>query len=192
MFRKFVFNIKKGFYFIPEKDEEVLVGFEGDNPEKPFVLSAGYNTKAKSDYADPDNNIKAIKTRSGNELIMNDEDGSITINDPSGNSVMMNGAGEITISAPNVLTLNSKEINIKASEVVNVEGINNVNVDSKEISQKGTSKVKIESGAKIEAKAPSTNIEGTAELKLTSKGILDADGAAMTNVKGGLLNLNCG
>ncbi|WP_282057310.1 phage baseplate assembly protein V, partial [Maribacter luteus] len=27
----------KGFYFIPEKDEEVLVGFEGDNPEKPFV-----------------------------------------------------------------------------------------------------------------------------------------------------------
>ncbi|MDB4293603.1 phage baseplate assembly protein V, partial [Maribacter sp.] len=31
----------KGFYFIPEKNEEVLVGFEGDNPEKPFVLSAG-------------------------------------------------------------------------------------------------------------------------------------------------------
>ncbi len=182
----------KGFYFIPEKEEEVLVGFEGNNPEKPFILSAGFNSKAKSDYADPDNNIKAIKTRSGNELIMNDEDGSITIQDPSGNMVVMNGDGEITITAPNVLTLNSKEINILASEVVNMDGTNNVNVTSKEIMNDGSSKVTVTSAAKIEVTAPSTQVEGTAELKLNSDGILDADGTTMTNVKGGLLNLNCG
>ncbi|QCW99881.1 type IV secretion protein Rhs [Aggregatimonas sangjinii] len=182
----------KGFYFIPEKDEEVLVGFEGDNPEKPFVLSAGFNTNAKSDYADPDNNIKAIKTRSGNEVIMNDKDGSVTIQDPSGNTVLMNGDGEITITAPNVMTLNSKEINILASEAVNIDGTNNVNVTSKEILNDGSAKVTVTSAAKVEMTAPSTQVEGTAELKLKSDGILDADGTTMTNVKGGLLNLNCG
>ena len=40
----------KGFYFIPEVGEEVLVGFEGGNAEKPFVLGAMYNGSALSEY----------------------------------------------------------------------------------------------------------------------------------------------
>jgi hypothetical protein len=38
--------------------------------------------------------------------------------------------------------------------------------------------------------APSTNIAGDMELKLQSTGIIDMDGTTMTNVKGGMLNLN--
>ncbi|MBO0593377.1 type IV secretion protein Rhs [Cellulophaga sp. E16_2] len=181
----------KGFYFIPELDEEVLVGFENNNPEKPYVLSAGFNSNAKSGFADPDNNMKVIQTKSGNKVLMNDKDGSVTISDADGNTVVMNGKGEITISANKKLTLNSEEINIMASKTVNIEGINNVNTTSKEVYTEGSAKITMISDAKIEATAPSTNIEGAAELKLTSGGILDVDGAAMTNVKGGLLNLNC-
>ncbi|MBU2976060.1 type VI secretion system Vgr family protein [Zobellia sp. B3R18] len=180
----------KGFYFIPEKDEEVLVGFEGGNPEKPYVISAGFNTKSKSDYYNSDNDLKAIKTRSGNEVIMNDKDGSVTISDADGNTVVMNGKGEITISANKKLTLNSEEINIIASKTVNIDGSNNVNINSKEVLADGTSKVTVNSAAKVEMTAPSTQVEGSAELKLKSDGILDADGTTMTNIKGGLLNLN--
>lgn len=35
----------KGFYFIPEIDEEVLVGFEGGKAEVPYVMGAHYNRK---------------------------------------------------------------------------------------------------------------------------------------------------
>ncbi|WP_298507068.1 phage baseplate assembly protein V [uncultured Maribacter sp.] len=182
----------KGFYFIPEINEEVLVGFENNNPEKPYVLSAGYNTSAKSGLADAENNIKAIQTKSGNKVLMNDKDGSITISDADGNTVVMNGNGEITISANKKLTLNSEEINIMASKTVNIDGVNNVNIISKEIMTEGSSKVTTNSAAKIEMTAPSTKVEGTTELKLKSSGILEADGTTMTNVKGGLLNLNCG
>ncbi|MEC3874209.1 phage baseplate assembly protein V [Chryseobacterium sp. T9W2-O] len=33
----------KGFHFIPEIGEEVLVGFEGGNAEKPFIMGTHYN-----------------------------------------------------------------------------------------------------------------------------------------------------
>ena len=56
----------KGFYFIPEIGEEVLVGFEGSNAEKPYVIGSLYHGKAKPDkWVNADNDIKAIRTRSG-------------------------------------------------------------------------------------------------------------------------------
>ncbi|MBW1657108.1 type VI secretion system Vgr family protein [Flavobacterium quisquiliarum] len=38
----------KGFYFIPEIGEEVVVGFEGGNVERPFVMGTQYNGQASS------------------------------------------------------------------------------------------------------------------------------------------------
>jgi len=180
----------KGFYFIPEKGEEVLVGFQGGNPEKPYVLSAGYNTTAKSSFADKENNIKAIQSKSGNKVLMNDKDGSVTISDADGNMVVMSGNGEITISAKKKLTLDSEEINIIASKAVNVDGTNNVTITSKEVMIDGSSKATTNSATKIEIIAPNTQVEGATELKLKSDGILEVDGTTTTNVKGGLLNLN--
>ncbi|MGJ8737161.1 type VI secretion system Vgr family protein [Zobellia laminariae] len=121
----------KGFYFIPEKDEEVLVGFEGDNPEKPFVLSAGFNSSANSGFADADNNIKAIKTRSGHLIELNDTDGgeSITITDKnkniilvntSNNDILISAHNDVTISAAENMTLNSKNMKINVEEDLDI------------------------------------------------------------------------
>ena len=37
----------KGFHFIPELGEEVMVGFEGSNVEMPFVMGSLYNGSGK-------------------------------------------------------------------------------------------------------------------------------------------------
>ena len=63
----------KGFYFVPEIGEEVLVDFEGGNAERPFVLGAHYNGEAKSGYHNADNRIKAIHTKSGHKLIFTED-----------------------------------------------------------------------------------------------------------------------
>ena len=126
----------KGFYFIPEKEEEVLVGFEGDNPEKPFVLSAGYNTAANSGFANPDNNIKAIKTRSGHLIELNDTDGgeSVTITDKNENIILVDTANnnitisahnDISITAAENMTLNSKNMQINVEENLDITVGNN-------------------------------------------------------------------
>ncbi|NRS90838.1 uncharacterized protein involved in type VI secretion and phage assembly [Flavobacterium sp. 7E] len=99
----------KGFYFIPKIGEEVLVGFEGNNAQNPYVLGSQYNGSESSGYADGENNVKAIHTRSGTKIIMNDSEGSILIEDPSGNTWQMDGQGNISVNTPKKFTWNAGE-----------------------------------------------------------------------------------
>ena len=127
----------KGFYFIPEIGEEVLVGFEGGNIQSPYVVGSHYNGSDSSGYADGENNVKAIHTRSGTKIILNDGEGSILIEDPSGNTWQMDGQGNISVNAPKNFTLNAGEdVNITAGKNVSVSaGENMTNSANKDISQ---------------------------------------------------------
>jgi len=114
----------KGFYFVPEVGEEVLVAFESGNAEKPFVLGSMYNGAASSGYADDKNNLKVMQTRSGTKVIMNDEEGSVTVEDPSGNKLYMDGKGNIVVTAP-------KNINFDAGESIILNAGNNIVASAK-------------------------------------------------------------
>ena len=107
----------KGFYFVPEIGEEVLVGFQGGNAEKPYVIGTQYNGKEKSGYADKENNIKAVHTRSGNRLLLNDETGDVSLESQKGQTIaIFYGNGNIEITAPETMTLNAKKLNINVSQ----------------------------------------------------------------------------
>ncbi|MCL9805321.1 contractile injection system protein, VgrG/Pvc8 family [Flavobacterium amniphilum] len=116
----------KGFYFIPEIGEEVFVSFEGGNPEKPFVVGTQYNGSEISGYNTAGNDQKVIHTRSGTKMIFNDAQGSIFIEDPSGNTWLMDGQGNISVNAPNNITMVAgKNITFSAGEnIYNSAGIN--------------------------------------------------------------------
>ena len=107
----------KGFYFVPEIGEEVLVGFQGGNAEKPYVIGTQYNGKEKSGYADKENSIKAVHTRSGNRLLLNDETGDVSLESQKGQTIaIFYGNGNIEIKAPETMTLNAKNLNINVSQ----------------------------------------------------------------------------
>jgi type VI secretion system secreted protein VgrG len=127
----------KGMYFIPEIGEEVLVAFEAGNAEKPFVLGAMYNGNESSSYSTAGNDQKVIQTRSGTKIIMNDAIGSVFIEDPSGNTWMMDGKGNISVNAPKNFTLTAGEnINMSAGKNVSVSaGEDMTNSANKNISQ---------------------------------------------------------
>ncbi|WP_241010356.1 phage baseplate assembly protein V [Flavobacterium columnare] len=99
----------KGFHFIPEIGEEVLVGFESGNAEKPFVLGTHYNGSETSGYHTSGNDVKAIHTRSGTKIILNDAQGSVFIEDPSGNTWTMDGQGNISVNAPKNMIITAGE-----------------------------------------------------------------------------------
>ena len=78
----------KGFSFIPEIDEEVMIDFEGGNAERPYVKGTLYNGVGDPDSAwlpnnNSSNQIKAIRTRNGHTIEIHDEgnDGYIRIYD---------------------------------------------------------------------------------------------------------------
>lgn len=66
----------KGFYFIPEIGEEVMVAFENGNAERPYVVGTLYHGKQRPGHPwyNDDNNIKAIRTRDGHTIEIHDED----------------------------------------------------------------------------------------------------------------------
>jgi type VI secretion system secreted protein VgrG len=111
----------KGMYFVPEVGEEVLVAFEDGNAEKPYVQGAMYNGNESSSYSSEGNDKKVIQTRSGTKIILNDAIGSIFIEDPSGNTWLMDGKGSITAHAPKDFTLTVGEnINITAGKNISI------------------------------------------------------------------------
>jgi len=113
----------KGFHFIPELGEEVLIGFEGGNAERPFVLGTLYNGNANSkDWNTPKNDVKAIRTRSGHTIELNDAEGSefITISDKNQNVINIDTANNnITITAIENLKLNAKNFEMNIQEDAN-------------------------------------------------------------------------
>ncbi|WP_051884841.1 phage baseplate assembly protein V [Chryseobacterium luteum] len=96
----------RGNYKIPEVGDEVLVGFESNNAEKPFVLGATYNGNEASGYYTAGNDIKAVKTRSGIEQIFNDAEGSWKQSTPDGNFIQQDGKGNTVLNVPKNLTIN--------------------------------------------------------------------------------------
>jgi uncharacterized protein (DUF2345 family) len=69
-----------------------------------------------------------MKTRSGITSIMNDADGSVSIEDPSGNKYFMDGNGNTTVDAPKNLTLNAGEdIIISAGKDITTNAGQNIN-----------------------------------------------------------------
>ena len=65
----------KGFSFIPEVGEEVMVDFEGGNAERPYVKGTLYNGVGDPDKAwlPGNNQVKAIRTRNGHTIEIWDE-----------------------------------------------------------------------------------------------------------------------
>ena len=109
----------KGMYFIPELKEEAIICFEGDSAIKPFVNGTVYHGKAKTSFANAGNDVKALQTRSGNKMVMNDKDGSVYMTDKGGANSLMDGAGNITTNANANSTLNAgnqSSINVGGKE----------------------------------------------------------------------------
>jgi len=144
---------ERGFCFLPEVEDEVLVAFEHGDPRFPYVLGALWNGKDTPPFTNDDgkNNIRVIKSRSGHVIRLTDEDGSekIEIIDMSEkNSLVFDTANNaITITSEKDITLSATKGTIK--------------LDAKNIEIASSADSKVESGAGMDLKASGTmNVKG--------------------------------
>ena len=151
---------ERGIFFLPEVDDEVLVGFEGSNAEHPYVMGCLYNGIDIPPFAADDNNtIKTIKTRSGLKIEFNDEKKSFTIETPDLSKFTLDDdsqiidiedqhGNKITMDSQGITMDSNGDISIKAQGDINLEGIN--------IAQKATASFKAEGSASAEISASGT------------------------------------
>jgi type VI secretion system secreted protein VgrG len=197
---------EKGMFFIPEIGEEVIAGFEGDSAVKPYVIGTVYHGAASNAFSNAGNDVKALQTRSGNKVIMNDAAGSVFVQDKDGNSVLIDGAGNITVKAnktilleavdeitfktkkitmlaENEIYMESKKLDGQLSETATVYGKNNVTVQSESL-------ISLESQNKVETLA-GTEIHLNSQSKIAANSTqVEVNGNAATNIRGGMVNLN--
>ena len=133
---------ERGTFFLPEKEDEVLVAFEHNDPARPYVLGALWNGRDKppATNADGKNNIRLIKTRSGHVLRFDDtkQAEKIELIDASGNSslVIDTGAKTVTITA-------AKDVVIKAEN-------GSITLRAQEIEVASTGKTKVNAGGALD------------------------------------------
>ncbi len=178
----------RGFVFIPEKGDQVMVAFRYDDPNRPFVLGSLFHGKSGTGGGSS-NKTKSLTTRSGCTITLDDEKGSVTIADPTGSTIILNGDNTITIDAKDKITIHSKELEMLADEKIRIEADSEVEVLGKTSTFEGKSEAKIKSDTSIKEEAATIDIKASATLKATGATV-DVDGSAMTNIKGGLLNFN--
>lgn len=130
----------QGLEILPEVDSQVVVAFEAGDPARPYIVGACWNgRKALPESPQSANNLRTLKTRSGSMLQFDDTDGAakvtvsmesghkivlddtaqeISITHSNGCKIVMNIAGQVTITANSTVEVNASAVNIHAPMVV--------------------------------------------------------------------------
>ena len=125
---------ERGWFFLPEVEDEVLVMFEHGDIHRPLIVGALWNGKdVPPEKNDGKNERRTLMSREGSKIIFDDDKGTVTIEDA-------NGDGKIVISKENKITIESPtgdvcvqapsgELNIVANEITS-EGTQNYHIET--------------------------------------------------------------
>ena len=110
----------RGFVFIPEVGDQVLLGFRHGDPARPYVMGSLFNgTTGKGGFAA--NHKKSLTTRSGSTVTFDDTAHTILLQTTRANKIFIDELnGTITVSSAEEVNVNTKNVNINASENMNV------------------------------------------------------------------------
>ena len=110
----------RGFVFIPEVGDQVLLGFRHGDPARPYVMGSLFNgVTGSGGFAA--NHKKSLTTRSGSTVTFDDTAHTILLQTTRANKIFIDELnGTITVSSAEEVNVNTKNVNINASENMNV------------------------------------------------------------------------
>lgn len=189
----------RGFQWLPEVNDEVVIAFEQGDFNHPFVLAGLHNGKdnipEKTAVKNGKVEIRTLKTREGHIIRLNDKNGEqkIEIIDAKSNtSIVMdtqnkkitittkdkfvvNADGDVTVNAKGNADIQAQgNATLKASGNVNIEGMN----------------VTIKANGALKLQGTTVSIQSSGMLDIKSSAIMNIQSSAIMNIKGTLLNLN--
>lgn len=143
-----------GFALFPEIGDEVVVGFLNNDPRKAIVLGSLYSS-ANPPPLDPadDNHEKEFATRSKLRLSWNDEKKTITLSTPAGNEIILDedaGKASVKDQHGNRIEMDSAGIVVNSSKDLKIKASQNVAIEGMDITLKAGGKFSAEGGSGVE------------------------------------------
>jgi uncharacterized protein involved in type VI secretion and phage assembly len=191
----------RGFYWLPELNDEVLIAFEHGDINRPYVVGCLWNgvdkppsTASAVVGADGKVNQRIIKSRSGHIVTIDDTQGQekITIVDKTGqNSIKLESpTNKLTISVNGDMVLEALNGNISMKgRTVAVEALQT-------LTMKGIT-VNAEATQAMTVKGTTAQLQGTSQVRMTgataevqAQARLALNGGATTEVRGGIVRIN--
>jgi type VI secretion system secreted protein VgrG len=179
---------ERGFYFIPEIGDEVLIGFEGGNAEKPFIIGSMYHgkNKPKDSWPEKDNNFKGILTRSNLKIEFDDKKKITTIETPAGNKAVLSDDGKSILlqdQNQNKVEMTKDGITLDSPKDIKIESRGSITFDA-------VKEIKISSRADVKVNGMNVNLE--AKTGMVAKGMATAELSAsgQTMIKGAMVMIN--
>jgi uncharacterized protein involved in type VI secretion and phage assembly len=129
---------RRGSWFVPDTNDEVLIGFEGGDPRRPYVLGGlwnGSDSPPQSMDGSGRNEKKVLRSRNGVTVTLDDADGreqlvletpggqratlkdgpgALLLEDSNGNSVKLESSG-VTVNASGKLTVTAASAEVSAA-----------------------------------------------------------------------------
>lgn len=199
-------GLERGFYYLPEINDEVLVAFEHGDVSRPYILGSLWNgvdnpveTNDTAVGSDGEVNHRIIRTRIGHTFLFDDLNGKgeIKLTTKSGHYITLNDKDEhLTIQTKNrhhvILDDAGSKIDIKTASghnvllddknnkihIVDLTGENSMTINS------GASAIDIVCAGNITLDAKGkVSIKGFAGIELTTPAQIKAEGTAGVDVK---------
>jgi phage baseplate assembly protein gpV len=178
----------KGMFFVPEVGSQVLVDYELNRPEYPFIVTNLYPKKSNTRKMANKNEEKYIYTQAGNQIFFVDKDNEnkieITNINKDSTSIMLEFKenGKVTIKTDG-------KIEITAQDEISMSSKKKIKLDAPDIEISGTSSVKVKA-AQVSMSGDSTaEVKGGASLKLQGA-MTDVKADGIMTISGALVKIN--
>ncbi len=152
----------RGFFFRPEKGDEVVLGFFNEDPRQPVIVGAlhssanpppeGFATLSEK------NALKGLVTKKGTIIGFDDQDdgkASVYIETANKNKILLDDTAKSIRLADqhgNVITMDEKGITIKSAKDIKLEAAGKLEINS-------DGDAKMDSGGKVEIKGSAVDIK---------------------------------
>ncbi|MFL0110375.1 type VI secretion system Vgr family protein [Tenacibaculum maritimum] len=183
----------RGFVFIPEIGDQVLISFRYNDPNRPFVMGSLYNGQTGAGGSSK-NKIKSITTRSGSTITFDDdnEKGSILVKDGAGNTVILNGKDTVSVTANDTISLSTgnSSITLKSNGDIAIVG-DNISISGSQTTSMATndSTFNTEAG-KSTVNGKKVAVSGTQTVAINGQSKATLSSSATTSIEGTIVKLN--
>ena len=176
-----------GAFFLPESEDEVIIGFMNQDPAHPVILGSLYGEKHKPPYEyEAKNNMKAIVTREKMRIEFDEGKKIITVSTPGKNTMEISDDGKhikLTDENKNEITMDKNGITLSSAKDITLKAKGNITMDATtKISGTAKQDVSLEGlNVKVQAKV-GASVKGNATAELSASG--------QTTVKGAMVMIN--